>query len=386
MTPDIPFEVDFPIVVPQRLRHLLNQNLRKATRLVVNENVGDGQAPKVNGFRLTNTHGGLPDEGVDEIAQAVTAVMHIAWRDQETEDPEIGMPPMAFIVVCEHTTKNNGTKKGKRTRLSFTYVYKGDLVDDDDFVDDEITMEERSIQRAMETLERQNSSLIGHVDLLHHTMLAFVKQQSESSAAQGAASSEMMKHAIPMFFGGIQQMLNAQSMKYDIAKAEAEAKSSSERFVNSIKAVAPFIGMAAQQWIAHKFPGVDIGSVFAGGAPTEGSGPASPPDAEVDDQVPRDLVAFFASQLGTSLSNAQRRMLSEKFKVAEMRTLDDLFCATTDDEAVSAYERVVKVVGAKLTELHHLLTAEQGQMLQMFFQALQQHAERRASSHPPPSA
>jgi hypothetical protein len=365
MTPDEPYVADFPVAVPPRLRHLLNQNLPKATRVVVN----DGDGKKVNGIRLTNTHGGLPDESLDSIAEAVTAIMHIAWRDQETEDPDIGMPPMDFTVVCEHTVKRGG----KRTRLSFSYVYKGDLIDDDDDVLEEtITMEERSIQRAFDTLERQNASLIGHVDLIHGTLRDFFKQQMDATTAQGAASAETMKQAIPMFFAGMQQSLNAKYMEYSIGKAEAEAKASSERFVNSVKAVAPFIGMALQQFMQHKL-GIDPSVIFGGGAAA--AAPEEPAVAD-DEEVPKHLVAFFAGALGNSLTNIQRRTLAQKFKPAELAALDDLFCAQTDGDALEAYAVVVKKVGAKLVELQHLLTGEQGEILGQFMQTLNAYAER----------
>lgn len=375
MTPDEPFAIDFTVAVPPRLRHLLNQNLPKATRVVVN----DGDGKKVNGVRLTNTHGGLPDESLDAIAEMVTAIMHIAWRDQETEDPDIGMPPMDFTVVCEHTAKRGG----KRTRLSFTYVYKGDLIDaDDDVLEETITMEERSIQRAFDTLERQNASLIGHVDLIHGTLRDFFKQQMDATTAQGAASAETMKQAIPMFFAGMQQSLNAKYMEYSIGKAEAEAKASSERFVNSIKAVAPFVGMALQQFMQHKL-GIDPSVLFGGGGHPAAEGSAPPSAVEDDEPPPRHLVAYFAGELGRSLSNVQRRTLAQKFKPLEVAALDDLFCAETDDAALACYAAVVKRIGAKLVELQHMLTPEQGQTLQAFMQSLQQHAERSAGAQPP---
>lgn len=379
MAPDEPYTVDFPIVVPQRLRHLLNSHLRSTTRIVISEQVSEGKTRKVNSLRLTNTTGGFPQESLDDIAEAVVAIMHIAWRDQETKDDETesSPPSMDFVITCEHYQKRPGNEKPKRVRDTFTYLYRG-ADDDGDDAEEEWTMEERAIQRAMETLERQNASLIGHVDLLHTTILTFFRQQSDAATAQGAASAETMKQAIPMFFSGVQQSLNAKYLEYSHAKAEADAKASTDKFVGSLKAVAPFLGMAASQFLAHRFK-LDP-SAFAGLLNQFGLGddaPAAAPAASSSDageDPPGQLVAFFAGELGRSLSNAQRREIGRRFTTEQVLVLDDLFCADTDAEALAAYNVVVEKVGQQLVVLQGMLDADQRETLSGFMQALQRYA------------
>ena len=392
MTPDDDFPIHDDVVVAPGLRHRLNQLIRSVTRIVISRKDEDGKAPvKVNGLKLSNTPGGLPKETLDEIAEATAAIMHGDWLTQETEDPDIGLPPVEYVVSCEYYSQKPDGKK-KRVRNQFTWVYKGGAeVPGSNAVEETWTMEERSIQRAMDVLERQVGQLQSHNDTLHTLFIRLLETQSNAMSALGGASAETMKHGLPMFFGGIQAMLNARAMEYNTAKADAEAKYGAEKWVKGLQAIGPFLGLGVSQLLANKL-GVDpqtLASMFGMGGPMGGpmggapptAAPTSTPPSE-DGGPPTDLVAAFASELGASLDNAQRRDLARRFAPEQIAALDDLFCARTDQEALAAYATVVQIAGPKLVVLQELLTDDQRQLLHAFFQSIQ-HAQQQSQAQPP---
>mgnify|MGYP003652400326 CR=1 FL=1 len=109
---DEPIEVESEVFVPVIVRQELQALLKSCTKVSVYENSGTKQR-KVNGLALSCKSGQYPQETVEEIAEAVTRIMHDAWMSQETEDPdeEVGLPPIEFTVVCEHSMALGGGKK-----------------------------------------------------------------------------------------------------------------------------------------------------------------------------------------------------------------------------------------------------------------------------------
>jgi hypothetical protein len=366
--------------------------LKSTTRLIVSELV-DGKKEKRNGLKLTNTPGGYPRESLEEIVAAIATMMHMAWLEQETLDPEVGPPPMEFVVTGEHYDSNN-----KRKRTDFTVTYHGGEGSYDDVADETFTLEERTQQRCVESLERQLAIANDTLERSNEMLLRLIEKQSQAMSSQGEAASATMQQAIPMFFGGVQAMLNAKYMEFDRGAAEAKEKATTERLLGTLRTVAPFLAMGAAQIIAHK-SGVPresimgmiaplLGALGGAGMPTAAessaqSEPASSSDddstsVEGDERPPEHLLAAFASGLGESLSNPQRREIAKRFKPAQVQALDDLFCASTDDEAASAYDVVVKKAGAELIKLQELLSEEQRGTLAYFMQAMAQYKAARA--------
>lgn len=392
MTPDKPFDLAVGAVIPPSLRSSLNRMLKSTTRLIVSE-LADGKKEKRNGLKITNTPGGYPRESLEEIVAAIAAMMHVAWLDQETIDPEVGPPPMEFVVTAEHYDSNN-----KRKRTEFTVTYHGGEGGYDDVADESFTLEERTQQRCVESLERQLAIANDTLERANDMLLRLIEKQSQAMSSQGEAASATMQQAIPMFFGGVQSMLNAKFMEYDRGAAEAKEKATTERLMGTLRTVAPFLAMGAAQIIAHK-SGVPreaimgmiaplLGALGGSGVPTEAAAaPASEPASTSaedstsiadDERPPEHLLAAFASGLGESLSNTQRRELAKRFKPAQLQALDDLFCAETDDEAAAAYDAVVKKAGAELLKLQELLSEEQRGTLAYFMQAMAQYKAARA--------
>jgi hypothetical protein len=383
MRPDKDFPIPEKMVVPAQLRANLNSLMRSTTKIVVNEKHEDGKLTKINGLKLNCQPGQLPVEGLDEIAEAVTAIMWNHWSEQETEDPHVGLPPVEFVISCEFYDSNK-----KRIRQQFSHVYKGDS--EVDVMEEIVSVEQRAVDRAMSLLERQNNQLLGHNDLLHNMILKFFGMQNDAAQANGTASTESMKHAIPMFFGGIQAMLNARMMEYNSAKAEASERATTDRIIGGLKTLGPFLGMGLTQFIAHKL-GIDpmqLGAMFGGGggppgAPPHGPNGAPPPEADPDGEEPIvERLAAFANLLGDELTNAQRRELGRRFDPTQVAALDDLFCAQTDREVLAAYQVVVGVIGPKLLELRELLSSEQQQSLAAFTQEIRQYAQAAAAAPP----
>jgi hypothetical protein len=212
VSPDQPIECDVDPPIPADLRSRLNQLMRSTTRVVVYDDDGH----KVNALRLTTAPGSFPKEPLEDICREVCRIMHVAWSEQSTEDPDIGMPPMQFAISCEHT------KNGKRIRPQFQYVYHGDgSISTSESFEEVMGVEEMARARTMEMLERQNQQFMGTIDLLHGRFLELVTKQSEALTSSGAAANETMKQALPMFFGGVQSMLNGKYMEYNVGRAEA---------------------------------------------------------------------------------------------------------------------------------------------------------------------
>lgn len=394
---DEDFEIDFRPAVPATVRSKLTQLLRSTTRIVVDHVPAPGKTAKINAIRFTNKPGQYPKEGVEEIAEAVTAIMHIAWQEQETEDTDIGLPQMEFTITAEH-------KKGnKRQRSQFTYVYKGD--DEPDYVEETMSIEDRGVMRVLELQERALLQREATIADAHERFLRVVEQNT----AQAAAGSQVMEHAIPVLLAGVQGQLNAKAMEYNTESLAVKEKATTDRMMAALATVAPFIGIGLQQFLANKLgipievlqqgmpgtpgpPGSPAGA--PGGAPAGSNGrdphpssphqprqPAEEPANEdgVVDMRPVNPLAELGNFFGDGLGVVQRRDMNRMLTKKQQSLFDDLFCASTDAEALAAYVVVKEQAASKLGELQQVLNPDQLQLLMTFIQG----AEGMLAAPPP---
>jgi len=385
VTFDDAFEIDFRPAVPATVRAELNKVLRGSKRIVVYEQIAEGKTSKINGFRLTGQAGALPREGLDEIAEGVTAIMHRAWYDQETEDPDIGLPPMEFVVVLEYDGKG-------RKRSQFRYTYKG--ADEPDFAEETLSTAEQVTQRALELLERVNALAFSTIHDYQERFIEIVQQNT----AQSAAGAQLMQHAIPMWLSANQQVLNARTLEFSAAKADAQEKATTARMAAAMKFLGPYVGLGLQQFVAAKF-GVqlpmqmpDLGDDDPTDPPTGGpsgagaSGRGAPTNgvpangAHPEEAVPEHIMAAMANHFGDGLTSSQRAELNKLLTKKQQAYFDALFCAKTDADAFSAYQQVAANAMDKLGLLQSLLTKEQTEILGAFMQAAAQHHQ---AHHPP---
>lgn len=373
MTFDEPFEIDFRPAVPATVRNELNKLLRGTTRIVVYELVAEGKTAKCNAVRLTNKPGAFPKEPLEEIAEGVTAIMQVAWESQETEDPDVGLPPMEFVVVCEEPGRG-------RKRTQFTYVYKGER--EPDYAEDTMSVEDRAVMRVLELQERAIDKREATIGECHERLLRIVEQNS----SQAAAGATMMAHAVPMFMAANQQVLNAKTMEFSAAKIEAKEKASTERMGKALEFLAPFFGLGMQQFMAAKF-GVSMAPPAAEHGPANGRATGPSPEGEGahddehagdpggDEKVPEHILAAMADHFGSQLTNKQRAELGRILTKKQQAAFDALFCSTTDAEAYAAYRKVASEAMDKLGALQGLLEPEQTEVLSAFMQGAAQYAQ-----------
>ena len=390
MTPDEPLDLDFIPFVPPKVRLELTKRLKGCTRIVISE-CEDNRTRKVNGIKLDTKPGQMPRTPVDDIAQLVTNVMHTAWVSQETEDPDVGLPPMEFVVVCENT--NN-----KRERHQFKYTYHAEM--DMDEGDASLSDHDAQVDRIIASWERLATTAIDEKTASHEKLLEVV-QQNTAGASAGAA---LMANAIPLFLGGNQAMLNAKFMEYSDVRAREDAKASGDRWASTMQTLAP-LGMILMMQMLGK-AGIDPGMVaplLGGMMPGAGAPPAGAPpsqahapgptaaaeaedlgDAGLDDDLPPGMpgqdqqLAALAYNFGNSLRPHQRRELNKLLTKKQVAAFDDLFCSATDNDALLAYQVVMQTCMDKLPGMQALLEPHQTQALHMFLQA--------AASSAPPTA
>ncbi len=353
---DDPFEIDFRPAVPASVRSELNKLLRGTTRIVVNKEAVEGKQTKANALRLNTKPTEWPSEPTDEIAEAIIAIMHVAWSAQAKDYPDDDLPPMMFVVICEQAGKTS--KRPKRTQ--FKYAYKGEH--EPDYLEDAMSTEERSVHRALELLERMLDKAHANNADSHELLLRIVQQYTASSSA----GSDLLREAIPLFLSGFQQTLNASQLQFSAHQAEAQTQATTERIKAAMEMLGPFVGIAFQQ-LATKY-----------GFPMP---PPGDDDSDADDQEGAldEPLAAVAQHFGEGLDNRQRAELNRVLTKKQSACFDAMFCAATDAEAFAAYQQIGQHAADKLVVLQALLNVEQGHALAAFMKGAAKYAAQQPS-------
>jgi len=316
-----PVEIDFVPIVPPSLRQKIVKNLKGCARIIISEVVGESKSTrKVNSIKLTVQRSGFPKESIDEIVETATAIMETHWSRamamRRDEDDGAGgedfcTDALDFLVICEMSGKG-------RKRVQFTYSYAGG--GDDEYAEETMSFEERSVLRVCEAQERALAQAYGVIQDSHERLLDVVKANSEASNA----GAEIMKNAIPLFLSGTQQVLNARALEYSHAKAEAESKASTEKFSAAVKNIAPFLNLIVQQKL-----GLDPMQRMS----NQQSETEENEMQDAENQPVKNPLAELGSLFGDSLSAAQRKHLNDTLLRKEVRLFDAIFTAKTDAEA-----------------------------------------------------
>ncbi len=359
-----PVEIDFRPAVPGSVRSDLNKLLRSTTRIVISVVAAKGKARKVNAIRLNCSPGQWPRESLEDIAEAITAIMHLCWEDQELEEGQELPPPMEFVIVCE-----GAPRPGKaRPRAQFRYTYAGET--EADVYEDNLSVDEAATMRVLDLLERHLGQAYSHLDDMQERLLRIVEQNS----SQARAGAELMSHAIPLFMAGTQQVLNAKTLEMSAARTEAREKATTERIEAALKTLAPFLGIGLQQFIQSK-----LGVQFAPEGDPANEGYTIHQEGEPE-APPQHPLATMARYFGEGLSVEQRAELNRILTRKQQACFDALFCSVTDRDAVAAYAQVAEHAADKLAALQALLSPEQTQQLGAFMHAV---AKYSAPTDPP---
>lgn len=391
------YEPDFKPVVSPKLRNEVHQRLKSTTKIIINEKTDDEGARKINAINLHTKYNQYPPESVDQIAEAVAGIMHIAWQTQE-EDEDGDVEPMRFTIIFEHwETKAAG--KPKRVRSQFTYTYHADNHEqftevNADFYDPR----DRLIELQNTHIAMQQSMLLES----HQTLLGAV-----GNFSQGAnAGAQVMRDAVPLFIAGMQAQLNAATLQFSAKRAETEAAESGKKLRDVMKMASPYVGLLGGQ-LMGKFMGADTqawanvaaqqAQGAAGGSPAagvpqtpaadgggEGASPSvayatvSATDVSATDasaQASDDAYApppegqqlsAFAYGFGQNLRPEQHQAFNRILTKKQVAAFYDLFCASDDAGAYQAYQRLIAEAASKLGDLKTVLDAQQLEWFTMF--------------------
>lgn len=401
MKPDIELPDDAPFIAPPDLRAKLGRCLKDKNRILISVALDKGRQKKANGVTLDTPLGGYPRESVEDITAMCAAIMHVAWVAQEDMTDEGDPPPMEFMVYLERQ------RGAARQRITFKYLY--DPTAAEHSLDEDVPLDERRIERVIETQERMVLSQAGVISDYQETFLKLVEQIN----AQGKAGVELMHEAIPLLIGGIQSQVNANHEQARMAIEAARSEASNQRTETIMKWVGGGLAAAAAQ-VASKKLGIKMSAAdmmkllsesgFGGDGPPNMAQHAEPPSpapsaapaqpsapahstseaapangSQGDDGEPIEHpLATIAQTFASSLTHAQRAKLHDTMTKRELQAFDGLWCAETDEAAFEAYRKLGEVAGAKIMTLRQWLTPGQTEHFVTFLRAASAYAESLA--------
>lgn len=389
---DKPLELDDDPSVPDIVRIKLGRILKGARQVNVYEVPQSGRARKVNGLKLKQRRGQMPDVDLEDLALAVSRIMHAHWLDRAMEDGEQFGDAIKFRVS---TLRDDEKVK----QPSFEYKYLPDSIEGNDAYNDMAQLETMTL---MALLDRYQMTDQLNVEVISDMQERFLRLAELNSAPIKAAGNQL-EHANNLHLQGIQAILHAheRTSVYEMAKEQEAAKTERSRMMwERLEKIGEPLGKVAEQftpWVVSKVTGVPI--VQRRGQPsrprpethqkpsdqpetrTHQSGTRAAPNKEqdVDESNP---IATVAGVFGDSIRAKQRREMKKSLTPGQLDTFEEIFCAENDEQAISMYKQLkAQLDVGTLLALNRILSKDQKEMFQGFTKLV----EKAITKDPRPS-
>lgn len=334
--------------VPGLIRaNLLRRAQGQIARVLLEHEASRGVWSRVNILKIGGTGGGgkrqalqQDPESVDELSEAVVRMMHAHWSDNKDQD---GYIPQYKIIVEAKADSTRGV-----TRNYFFFKYAPGESDQQ-----AERMEELETQWAMQAMEMQRSqidTLTVQNQQLHDTVIKL----AELSSAPVNAAVDMFNQGVGIFTSGANMLVEAQRTQFstEAVKIEQEAKNKRiERVMGVVeKPLATMFGQfstwAVKKWLDG---GDDVIETTAQEQPRVADVTQAQPvaadaqaqSAAVEEAEPEHPLAMMFEAFGATITPKQRKDMNEHLTKVQVRLLDELFCAPTDDGALAAWDAAV---------------------------------------------
>lgn len=349
-------EVNVDVEIPGmpeivRINTLRKLNIPGSTvsRVVIEREAGKGIWSKINVIRLKGKSADEPAT-IDEVSEAIVRIMHLDWLEKHDTDSYHNQYKMTF--EARTTAKTSATN---RLRTYFLYRYTPGEEDEN-----AQRMEDIETQWAMQAMEMQRGqidSLTLQNQQLHETVIKL----AELSSAPVNAAVDMFNQGVGIFTSGASMLVEAQKTQYSAESVRIieEAKNKRiERVMGVVeKPLALMFGQfstwAVKKWLGGDPAEADEKPVID--AEAKDAGPAQ--DAE-----PEHPLAMMFEAFGATITPKQRMDMNEALTKPQVRILDELFCAKSDEGALEAWDNSVSHMPAeKWIWLSQQLTDEQNE-------------------------
>ncbi len=386
----IPDGLDHPLV-PEEVRDAILSNLRGCYRITIAERVGRADRT-INTLELTcKSAKEEPDEGADEVCEAVMRVMvaHAVKVVGELEEDDEHLEEIPFRVI----QYIRPTKKGGRSaRPSFSYKMP---IGDDDLVKyqgeterDENAFSDPRFEAVMFAMEKQDAReerLVDQNERLMGRLLESTKFQNaciEPLQHMCAYLGQTLSHFFPTWVA-------ANSALYDTKRIEAEEKGKAARQEQLLKYMGPAAKEMADQfgsWARVKMGGENVPAAV-GAAPTNGAAIEVEVEVQLTDAERANPLATGARGFGNTLGSNQWFSLMDSMTKKQLGLFRAVVEAKSDTELIDAWDAMAELPAEKLLELHKALDAQQQESFNSISEAIDAaKAAAKEATQPPSTA
>lgn len=350
------FDLESDPSVPEKLRWGISRKLRGVSKILVGIETEPGKFKQVNAIDLTCKPRQRPVDDEDDIAEAVTKILHWQWEEQDPED----RVPLRFRITMQSVDET-----GKRSKPYFIYTYDGDGGELDAGLEEAQTLERDTYVEMLDMIRRMWEATTMHNQELQNSQIRL----AELAAQPVASCGELLKYSGHLALQGFQALVQATQLQYSEKKMELEEEAKTERARIWSERFGKYAEVAVAQgvpFILSKVVGPQRAEEMAHRMQEQmhEQAPVVEPSEEeepTENDPPEPLL--FIGALETSLTAEQRRDIRILLTKKEHHVLDALFCATTLEQAKEAVVQLGTVDPQKLLALYTLLSQDQQRLL-----------------------
>lgn len=371
---ELPEDLEAPPVPDLLRQHLLRKLRGPCKRVKIEAEVKGRSFIQLNAIKLAERTGSAQHPDVDEIAALITSVLYAYHIDKASDD---GFTSKYRVII----EIRNPQGKTAISEKQFTIRYApgadeddgdGDVLRENALLDDALMMQ----RQHMDALSAQNSELFERFIELAQMMTAPI----QASTDMHANATMMWTNGANMLIQGHQQQFQIQSVQEIEAAKTARVNAILMKFGGPLADLS--IGMI--NGILKKFGAVVPGAAQPQAQAQAQQQPAQAAAAAVEESSGEEekldadkILAYACDAFQQSLTSKQRKAMHETFTPAQLKALDAVFCAESNDEVAETWTKASdKIPLDKLMAFASALDSEQQSDFMKLKGMIERHAEK----------